>query len=423
MLSLFLTPLNLIYALLTRSFRILGYFLPFLPRLLARISGYSQPRSRGGGERKQLQPRDSASRFMREFTEDYGPNRLPFLETSYASALDSAKRDLSFLLVVLLSPEHDDTSSWVRETLLAPNVSSYLSSEQNNNILLWGGSVQDSEPYQVSLAMNTTKFPFAALITHTPSVSTTAMSVVARLVGPMPPAQFLNKLRRGDDGADLGSDEHAETDAKDCPDRVGGQVEQYGPGLEESRRKRREADAVRSLREQQNTAYERSLAQDRERARLKREVEEQKMRAEKEAMRVIEERERRDRNLKAWRTWRASKIEAEPGPDVPDVVRISVRMPDGERVVRRFRGDKELEELYAFVECWDILKGAQDKDIEGEEPDDDFKHEYGFRLVSPTPRESYELDVGGTIAQRIGRSGNFIVEKTHDEDDEISEEE
>src|SRR5579871_3178671 len=188
--SLLFTPINIIYALLTRSFRILGYFFPFLPRLLTRISGYSQPRSSGGGKRKQLQPRDSASRFIREFTEDYGPNQLPFLEISYASALDTAKRDLSFLLVVLLSPEHDDTSSWVRETLLAPSVSSYLSSEQNNNILLWGGSVQDSEAYQVSLALNTTKFPFAALIAHTPSVSTTSMSVVARLVGPMPAAQF-----------------------------------------------------------------------------------------------------------------------------------------------------------------------------------------------------------------------------------------
>ena len=395
MLSLLFTPLNLIYALLARSFRILGYLFPFLPRLLARISGYSQPRSRGGGERKQLQPRDSASRFIREFTEDYGPNQLPFLETSYASALDTAKRDLSFLLVVLLSPEHDDTSSWVRETLLAPSVSSYLS-EQNNNILLWGGSVQDSEPYQVSLALNTTKFPFAALIAHTPSVSATAMSVVTRLVGPMPAAQFLSKVQRA--------------------------VEQYGPGLEEARRKRRETDAVRSLREQQNSAYERSLAKDRERARLKREAEERRMREEKEAMRAIEEKERRDRNLKAWRKWRAARIESEPGPDVPDVVRISIRMPDGERVVRRFRGDKELEELYAFVECWDILKGAQDKDLTGEEPDDDFKHEYGFRLVSPMPRESYELDAGGTIAQRIGKSGNFIVEKTHDDDNESEEE-
>jgi FAS-associated factor 2 len=397
LLSLLFTPINLIYALLTRSFRILGYLFPFLPRLLARISGYSQPRSRGGGERKQLQPRDSASRFIREFTEDYGSNQLPFLETSYASALDTAKRDLSFLLVVLLSPEHDDTNSWVRETLLAPNVSSFLSSEQNNNILLWGGSVQDSEPYQVSLALNTTKFPFAALIAHTPSVSATAMSVVTRLVGPMPAAQFLSKVQRA--------------------------VEQYGPGLEEVRRKRREADAARSLREQQNTAYERSLAQDRERARMKREAEERRAREEKEAMKVIEEKERRDRNVKVWRKWRAARIEAEPGQDVTDAVRISVRMPDGERVVRRFRGDKELEELYAFVECWDILKGAQEKDVVGEEPDDDFKHEYGFRLVSLMPRESYELDDGGTIAQRIGRSGNFIVEKTHHDEDENDEEE
>jgi len=397
LLSLLFTPLNLIYALLTRSFRILGYLFPFLPRLFGRISGFSHPSSLGGGERKQLRPRDSASRFIREFTEDYGPNPLPFLETSYASALDTAKRDLKFLLVVLLSPEHDDTGPWVRETLLAPTVASYLSSAQPDNILLWGGSVQDSEPYQVSLALNTTKFPFAALIAHTPSVSATAMSVVARLAGPMPAAQFLTKVQRA--------------------------VEQFGPGLDEARRKRREVDAVRSLREQQNSAYERSLAQDRERARLKREAEERRVKEEKEAMRALEEKERHERNLKAWRKWRAARIEAEPGPEVRDAVRVSVRMPDGERVVRRFRGDKELEELYAFVECWDLLNGAQNEDVRVREPDDDFKHEYGFRLVSPMPRESYELDAGGTIAQRIGRSGNFIVERIHDDEEEESGEE
>ena len=39
-----------------------------------------------------------------------------------------------------------------------------------------------------------------------------------------------------------------------------------------------------------------------------------------------------------------------------------------------------------------------------------FKHEYNFKLVSPMPRTVYELDEGGTLIERIGRSGNLIVE-------------
>jgi len=34
------------------------------------------------------------------------------------------------------------------------------------------------------------------------------------------------------------------------------------------------------------------------------------------------------------------------------------------------------------------------------------------------PREAYELDAGGTIKGRIGRSGNLIVERTEEEEDE-----
>ena len=108
----------------------------------------------------------------------------------------------------------------------------------------------------------------------------------------------------------------------------------------------------------------------------------------------------------------------EPGSEDKTAVRISVRMSSGERVVRKFAGDADLEELYAFVECYDLTPDddtALEKEVQ--EPSD-YVHEYGFQLVSPMPREVYGLDKGGSIRNRIGRSGNLIVEKTVQDDDE-----
>jgi FAS-associated factor 2 len=109
-------------------------------------------------------------------------------------ALEKAHRDLKFLLVVLLAPEHDDTNSWVRDTLLAPEVLEFINDPQNN-MLVWGGNVQDSEAYQVANSLRVTKFPFAAVVVHTPNVSSTAMSVVGRIAGITSSSEVVNKLR------------------------------------------------------------------------------------------------------------------------------------------------------------------------------------------------------------------------------------
>ena len=82
-----------------------------------------------------LMPRDTAARFRREFDEEYSVNKLPFYEGGIAQAHDLAKKEVKFMLVVLMSPEHDDTESFVKETLLAPEDVQFLK-EPSNNIIL-----------------------------------------------------------------------------------------------------------------------------------------------------------------------------------------------------------------------------------------------------------------------------------------------
>lgn len=393
--SILSMPFSFAYAIFHRIFGTVGYLFPFLPRLLARFwSGRASQPSRDA-RRRPLGPRDTAARFQREFEEEYGVTHgtLPFHEGGYAQAFDVAKQELKYLLVVLLSPEHDDTSLFVRDTLLSPEFTAFVNSP-GNNLILWAGTVQDAEPYQVSTALNVTRFPFVSLIVHTPSVSATAMSKVATSTGPIAAQDLISKLQTA--------------------------MQNQNAELERVRIQRRDQQATRNLRQEQESAYERSLAQDREKSRRKREEEAAKEKAEREEMERAERKENQARKLAQWRRWRAQSIPADPGADAKDSVRMSIRMPSGERVIRKFRADADLEELYAFVECHEFLEDISEKEVQ--EPTD-YEHAYGFQLVSPMPREVYDLGKGGSMRDRIGRSGNLIVEKMVNEDDEEEEEE
>jgi FAS-associated factor 2 len=390
LLSLIFAPFALIYKILASSFGLFTYLFPFLPRLLQSRSSSRPSRMSNTSGRRSLNPRDNAARFKREFEEEYGPHTLPFFDGGYTAALDLTKKDLKFLLVVLMSPEHDSTSNFTQDTLLSPEVTAFIN-DKKNNLILWGGNVQDSEAYQVSTALRCTKFPFAALITHTPSQGSASMSVVGRLAGDMPASTFLAKLQSS--------------------------IAAYSEQLATVRSQRSAQDFERTLREEQNSAYERSLAQDRERARQRREAEAVAAATAKKAEEDAAAAERHSANLHLWKVWRASNIDTEPGPEAKDTVRIGLRMPDtAERIIRRFKADTSIEELYAFVECYEVLKEGLSSEKVSEPKD--FKHIYGFKLVSPMPRTVYDLQAGGSILERVGKSGNLIVEPIQDDEED-----
>lgn len=390
LLALLFTPFNLLYRLLYSSFRLFGALFPFLPRFLHVTANPALQGVRNTSGRRALGPKDTAARFIREFEEEYGAHSLPFLENGYNMALEKAHRDLKFLMVVLLSPEHDDTTSWVTETLLSREVTEYIN-DPSNEILLWGGNVQDSEAYQVANSLRCTKFPFASVIVHTPTAGANAMSTISRIAGNTSPSEFLSKLRTA--------------------------LSQNKDPLERVRSRRTEQQASRTLREEQDSAYERSLAQDRERARQRREAEAARQRAEADEAARQAAQELHCRNLQQWKAWRAQSLAAEPGADVSDVIRISIRLPSGQRVIRKFRADADLEEVYAFVECYEVLQCSPDPAATVLEPSG-YEHKYGFRLVSPMPRAVFDVQSGGSVRERIGRGGNLLVELIDDEDDD-----
>ena len=378
-------PLGILYRLFASLLSPFRFLIPsFLPRLFARLFAQSNR-----PVRRALPPAENTRRFIREFGEEYGDHTVPFVETGFNLTMDNAKRDLKFLMVVLLSPSHDDNSAWVRETLLSNALKQVLSS-QADELMLWGGSVQDAEAYQVSEVLKCTKFPFVALLCHNASAGASGLTTVMRSAAP---------------------------GATELTAKLGAAITAHRPQLATTRAQRSERQASRNLRDEQDSAYERSLAQDRERARLRREEEAAQVRAQQEAQRTAERNEKRRHDRSQWQQWRTQTIPNEPDSSEKSAIRVSIRMPSGERVIRRFRPNSDLEELYAFVDCYENLQDAQPEHQAVLEPEN-YQHAYEFQLVSPMPRKAFPVQTGGTLEESIGRGANLIVEPLNAASDE-----
>lgn len=395
-LSILFAPFRAGYSLLGLLFRSVSYILSFLPGQFRQGAITNSMRNgwKNTNGRRMLMPTDTAARFKREFVEEYGENSLTWLDGGHAQALDTAKKEVKFLLMILMSPEHDDTEAFIKGTLLSQDVVNFMN-DPANNMILWGGNVMDSEAYQVSLEYNCTKFPCSVLACLTPKEGSTRMGIIKRVSGPLPPTRYLASL----------------TSAMD----------KYKPDLEGARAERVAHDFARNLRAEQDAAYERSLATDRERARQRKEAEEAAAAEERRAREEAEAAEQLEKNRQQWRKWRATTVQPEPDASVKDSVRLALNMPEDGRVVRRFNKETTLEELYAFVECYPLIKdsAASEDDDEKTTQPSDYTHKYEFRIATIMPRETLYPDEEVTIAEKMGRGGNLIVEDIpHDESDE-----
>jgi FAS-associated factor 2 len=369
-LAIIFAPFRVGYTVFSGLCRFVLYIMSFLPQQLRSRAVTSTIRKgwRTSSERRALLPRETAERFRREFEEEYGSKGLSFFEGGHAQALDAAKKDPKFLLTVLVSPEHDDTDSFIRNTLLSPEVVAFVN-DPANNIIVWGGNVLDSEPYQVASEYMCTKYPFSCLVCLTPKEGSARMGIVKRMTGPISPTAYVDGLQSA--------------------------ISKYAPDLEGVRAERTAQAVVRDLRSEQDSAYERSLARDRERARQRKEAEAAAAAAERRALEEAEAAERLEQTRQQWRKWRATTIAPEPDTGAKDAVRLALNIPSTGRIIRKFAGQTTLEELYAFVDCYDLLQAqvASEKITQPE----GYEHKYAFRIASVLPRETLEPSLTITI--------------------------
>ncbi|KAF9431787.1 hypothetical protein BGZ76_011696 [Entomortierella beljakovae] len=349
-------PINTFWSV-TWSF--LTYFYTLFPQSFRlAITGQS---TRSGPSRPPQDPAAVAARFLREYEESYGNVHPNFYAGGYSAALSKAKSDLKFLVVYLHSDEHDATDSFCRETLSNSSLLSHLST---NEFLVWGGNVKEAEGFQVATTLQAVRYPFIGVIAlsqPTSGSSSTKMVLIDRIEGSSTAEQIIERLTQ--------------------------QAARQSAVLDRLRNERREREMAREIRQQQDSAYEQSLRADREKARQQREAKAAADKQKREEERIEAERvaalERKDRHLK----YLLENLPDEPEAGEPGCARLSFKLWNGERVVRRFKGTEPVENVYIFIETIEFRENGSKAELNiVAEQHEGYIHEYDFVLISPFPR-------------------------------------
>ncbi|CAE7221633.1 unnamed protein product [Rhizoctonia solani] len=414
--------------------RLIGVPLPRLPpiSLVGALTFLNRARRPGDNTDN---PRTAALRWIRQLEEETGAvsvSRAKDLEGenegkgkeslntgvlpnfyigSYEEALRNAQRELRVLCVILVSEEHDDVAQFKRNVLANEEVVNALT---ENNFIVWGGDVRDREAYQASLKLAATTYPFAAFVSLLPPPSTRSsststasqLSVVSRL-NPLSPTAFVTHISHT-------------------------VIPRTQPFLQRLRAAEQQRIRERQLREEQDRAFEESMRRDGERIRAAREREREAevqaaQEAERERLKQEEEdrREQRRRDREVWRRWaRRSLVPDEPSQGV----RVTVRIPSGQRRMRVFPPSAPVKAIYAFVETLSIPADQNPAD-DPISPPVGYEHEWGFGLATTFPRVMVPCEEGVAVGDvEVLRGGVVLVVEGNggeesDEDDEDDEDE
>jgi FAS-associated factor 2 len=269
-------------------------------------------------------PQRDVSKFVAEFEEAYGSEHPEFFVGSYSQVLEEAKKELKFLLIYLHSEDHQDTDRFCTDVLSNQELRSYIS----ENFIVWGCSVKYPEGHRVSEALRESTYPFLAVVV----LRQHRMVVVGRQEGYIQAQPLVTWLEKT--------------------------VREYESFIVAARADRDERNFTREIRNEQDALYEETLRQDQEREEQKREEEvrqlqaeeEERLQEEAERRRVDEEHEKKSR-IQNMKIELASEVPSEPELSCKEAIRILIKLPEGQRLERRFLPTHTMHHLYYFVFC------------------------------------------------------------------------
>ncbi|XP_062029186.1 plant UBX domain-containing protein 10 [Rosa rugosa] len=275
-----------------------------------------------------------AMEFVASFERDYGTRGPNFVSEGFMEALQRSRNSFKLLFVYLHSPEHPDTPSFCERTLCSEALAAYI----NENFVSWGGNIRASEGFKMSNSLKASRFPFCATVM---AATNQRIVLLQQVEGPRSPEEMLSVLNRV--------------------------VEESASVLVSARLEAEERRNNILLREEQDAAYRAALEADRARENQMREEQERLEREAAEAERKRKEEEEarereaceaaeREAERARIRQEKALALGAEPEKG-PDVTRVLVRFPAGERKERRFHSTTTIQSLYDYVDslgCLDV---------------------------------------------------------------------
>ncbi|KAL9555494.1 hypothetical protein MBANPS3_002341 [Mucor bainieri] len=334
---------------------------------------------------KKRDPRVLALEFIESFEQKYGSHHVDFFRGGYSQALEKARKDLKFMLVLLHSDDHDDTEAFCRDTLTSDRFVDFV---RDRNILVWAGNVRETEAHKVSYTLQASTYPFMALIALQGS-STPKMTVIERIEGTCHPEELVSQI-------EIAMDRH-------------------GAVVNRLLNERREREMERQLLVDQDAAFNESLKQDREKARLAEE--------ERQRQQALEEEKRLQQELAALQEQKRQQYIRYlythlPKEPTANFAKLSFRLADGDRVIRQFDQEATVDDLYQFVEAYPLFKEEGPYSEEKVAAPSDYTHAYKFTMHTPYPRMEFAPSQQKLIdIKSLWPSATLVVED-NDEDEE-----
>lgn len=198
---------------------------------------------------------------------------------------------------------------------------------------------------------------------------------------------------------------------------------------------KQEQASARELRRMQEEAYTNSLAADRAKQESERLATENSARLAREREEKLVQQQHKAENREAWRQWKAADLRKKGlvglRSEIGKTARVGVRLLGGERIVQMFPGELALEEVYSFVECYDLLFPQRDEGMtlrNSQEPEEEvvkpqgYEHEFDFRLAVPYPRKVIDSGSGAVKNESaLWPSGSIVVEEIEECDSDKDE--
>eukprot|EP00126_Sphaerothecum_destruens_P000061 Sdes_comp10079_c0_seq1m1676 len=254
-------------------------------------------------------------KFVESLEKKYGAIHPHVYDGLYSQALEHARRETKILLAYFHSSHHLNSDPFCRNTLCTRIFSEYVDSK----FIFWGGDVSERDAYRVFNSYQGTTFPFLCVS----SLVGTRMATIGIFQGPQECEQLIEKLEN--------------------------LIQMAEPMLVAERTEREERNVNQRIRQEQDLAYHESLQQDREKQRQREEAElRKKKQAEEEELEIARILKRKE-EISNERKQRFSQLTPEPSEGGQDIISIGVKLPNGDRIQRRFHVDDSVVQLYDFV--------------------------------------------------------------------------
>lgn len=316
---------------------------------------------------------------------DLNPIHLPpFFQGSYTQALYMASSRAKFLFIYLTNPMSEGSQSLFENVITNPIFLKIF--ERNEQAMIWGGNLTNSEAYQLANSLNITKFPMLGVLCLTRTTTMTPEGPVKST----PRISLVSKIQGGvSNPHDVESLIH---------NKFTKRMMKYEPDLALIRAELRDKYVSNLLRQKQDADYLLSLQRDKQK---KAEAARKKL-------------------TQKYLQWRQPEFkDLLENARTQDVSRIAIKFEDRQRVTANFPKLWEISEIFVFVEL--IRKGMLEQNVELDLTESEaqvafanFKLDFDFNLTSTIPphRTLNDLDMSTKIesVEFISPSGLLMVE-------------